>query len=139
MLVVDTGPLVAAADIDDKYHSECLDLLESDPGPLATTAMVIAEAAYLMEREVDAKAELGLYTSIIDGSLRVDALTTADWERVRELVGQYRDLPLGGTDASIVAIAERFGASRIATIDHAHFTVVRPRHVEAFELPVRRR
>ena len=41
----------------------------------------------------------------------------ADWQRVRELVDRYQDLPIGGSDASLIAIAERLGATRIATLD----------------------
>jgi predicted nucleic acid-binding protein len=51
-----------------------------------------------------------------------------------ELVGQYANLDLGAADASIVAVAERMGISRIATVDRRDFTVVRPKHVPAFEL-----
>lgn len=58
----------------------------------------------------------------------------ADWQRVRELVDRYQDLPIGGSDASLIAIAERLGATRIATLDHRHFRVVRPTHCHAFDL-----
>jgi predicted nucleic acid-binding protein len=51
-----------------------------------------------------------------------------------ELVDTYLDLPLGIVDAAVVAIAERLGLSEVATVDHRHFTVVRPRHVSAFTL-----
>jgi uncharacterized protein len=51
-----------------------------------------------------------------------------------DLAERYADLGLGGTDASLVAIAERLGIDRIATFDRRHFTVVRPAHVEAFTL-----
>jgi len=51
-----------------------------------------------------------------------------------ELVEQYADLPLGTVDASVVATAERFGRPEVATLDHRHFTVVRPKHVQAFTL-----
>lgn len=44
MLIVDTGPLVATADLDDPDHAACRQLLESDTGRLVTTPMVIAEA-----------------------------------------------------------------------------------------------
>ena len=57
MLIVDTGPIVATADRADKDHAACRELLESDEGPLVTTAMVIAEAAYLIDRQLGAKAE----------------------------------------------------------------------------------
>lgn len=39
MLIVDTGPLVAAAVTDDPDHDSCQVPLEEDPGPLHTTAM----------------------------------------------------------------------------------------------------
>lgn len=49
MLVVDIGPLVATADRADRDHAACRALLEGDEGPLITTALVIAEAAYLID------------------------------------------------------------------------------------------
>jgi predicted nucleic acid-binding protein len=50
------------------------------------------------------------------------------------LVESYRDFPLGGADASVVALAERLGVAQVATLDRRHFTVVRPRHLVAFTL-----
>jgi predicted nucleic acid-binding protein len=44
------------------------------------------------------------------------------------------DLPLGTTDASVIALAERLEVPEVATLDHRHFTVVRPRHTKAFTL-----
>lgn len=134
MLVVDTGPLVATADRGDKDHAACRALLENEEGPLVTTALVIAEAAYLIDRQLGAQAEASLYVSIIDGQLEVASLDHDDWARIQELVITYADLRLGGTDASVITLAERRGVTRIATLNHRHFTVVRPRHADAFEL-----
>jgi uncharacterized protein len=134
VLLVDTGPLVAAADRDDAHHLACRDLLEGDPGPLVTSPLVVAEAAYLIDRQLGPAAEAALFDSIIAGDLRVEDLGRADWERVGDLVRAYADMRLGGTDASLVALAERLGATRVATLDPRHFRVVRPRHVDAFEL-----
>jgi uncharacterized protein len=50
------------------------------------------------------------------------------------LVRQYADLKLGGTDAAVIATAERLGITRVATVDRRHFTVVRPNHVASFAL-----
>ena len=44
------------------------------------------------------------------------------------------DLPLGTVDASVVAAAERLGITEVATVDHRHFSVVRPSHIDAFTL-----
>lgn len=96
--------------------------------------MVIAEAAYMPHRQLGADAEAALYTSILDGTLTVEPLGADDWERIRDLVLAYADLGLGGSDASLVAVAERLAATRVATLDHRRFRAVRPSHVDAFEL-----
>ena len=75
-----------------------------------------------------------LLKSIDDGSVEVADLSSADYRRARELIEQYSDLRLGFVDASVVAVAERLEQDTIATLDHRHFSVVRPRHVEAFTL-----
>ena len=46
-------------------------------------------------------------------------------------MARYRELPLGTTDASVLAAAERLGIDEIATTDRPHFSVVRPAHVES--------
>jgi predicted nucleic acid-binding protein len=134
VLLVDTGVLVAAADTDDTHHEPCKALLEGDPGQLVTTAMVIAETAYLLDRQLGPRAEAALFASITDGNLTVENVGGDDWARIGELVSTYADLRLGGTDASLVALAERLGVTTIASLNRRHFTVVRPRHIDVFEL-----
>ena len=51
-----------------------------------------------------------------------------------ELVGRYANLPLGSVDASVVAAGERLVVREVATLDRRHFGVVRPRHLDTFEL-----
>lgn len=134
MLIIDTGPLVSIADRNDRHYADCLALLETEPGPLVTTALVIAEAGYLLTRNLGPTAEIALVEMITDGTLTIEALTPADWARVAELIERYQDFPLGVTDASIMAIAERHQVHRIATLDHRHFRAVRPAHTTAFDL-----
>ena len=86
--------------------------------------MVVAEAVYLVDRQLGAAAEVALLLSIVEGGLRVADLTAADWTRIDDLVEQYADLRLGATDASVVAVAERLNATRIATLNRRHFAVL---------------
>ena len=95
---------------------------------MITTPLVVAETGYLIDRQLGPTAEAAFYRSIANGDLLVEHLTAADWQRVAELVESYGDFPLGGTDASIIAIA------RVATLDRRHFQAVRPMHCEAFDL-----
>ena len=46
----------------------------------------------------------------------------------------YADLRVGFVDAAVLAIVERLREPKLATLDHRHFSVMRPRHVDALEL-----
>lgn len=72
--------------------------------------------------------------SVADGDFEPVDLVPDDYARMAELVGTYADLPLGTTDAAVVAVAERLAITEVATLDRRHFGVVRPRHVPAFTL-----
>lgn len=132
LAVVDAGPLYAAADADDVDHAESLAVL-ADPGlRLVVPALVVAEATYFVGRRLGADAEAAFLRGV--GSLDVEGPDSVDFSRMAQLVEQYADFPLGGTDASVVALAERLDAATVVTLDRRHFAAVRPRHREAFEL-----
>lgn len=95
---------------------------------------VIAEVCYLLERERGSRVEAAFLRSFGQGSFTLAPLALADTNRMAELVETYADFPLGGVDAAVIAIAERLKISTIATLDHRHFTAVRPQHVPAFTL-----
>ena len=134
MIVVDTGPLVAIADADDRDHVRCLAALSEVSRPLIVPTTVLTEVCYLLERELGTAAESAFLQSFRDGTLTLAHITLDDLDRMAELVTTYANLPLGAVDASVVAIAERLGTTEIATLDRRHFAVVRPRHADAFTL-----
>lgn len=134
MIVVDTGPIIAIADADDRDHMRCVAALGTASRPLLVPATVLTEVCYLLERELGTVAEAAFLRSFRDGTLTLAHITHDDLDRMAELVTTYASLPLGAVDASVVAIAERLGATEIATLDLRHFTIVRPRHADAFTL-----
>jgi len=101
---------------------------------LLVPATVVAEVGYLLNREVGARVESLFLTALADGDFTPVDLTGEDYRRAAELVTTYADLPLGTTDATVVALAERLGVTEVATLDRRHFTVVRPRHATALTL-----
>lgn len=134
MLVIDAGPLVAAFDSRDRVHRSCVDLLETAAGPLLVPEVALSEVAYLVGARVGPIAEAKLAAALRDRELQAVATEPGDWPRIAELVERYIDLPLGVVDATVVAIAERLSVSTLATLDRRHFAVVRPRHIDGFEL-----
>jgi uncharacterized protein len=132
LAVVDAGPLYAAADADDQDHHASRQALSRADLRLIVPALVVAEATYFVGRRLGASAERQFLRGIAE--LDVEGPSADDFMRMAELVEQYADFPLGGTDASVIALAERLGASVVVTLDRRHFSAVAPRHRERFEL-----
>jgi predicted nucleic acid-binding protein len=134
MIVVDTGPIVALLNDRDDHHERCKDFLANYPGPLLVPTTVFTEVCMLVERRRGTRAELAFLSDVRSGLFTMLESTSADLDRISELVETYADLPLGTVDASVIALAERLNLPAVATLDHRHFSVVRPRNVPAFEL-----
>ena len=134
MLVVDAGPLVAAAATRDRNHERCVALLSQAAPPLVVPALVVTEVAYFLGDRLGHAAEHAFARSLRDGELLVEPVEPVDWARIVELLGEYADLPLGLVDASVVAACERLSVTTLATLDRRHFSVVRPRHCAALTL-----
>ncbi|TWD79042.1 hypothetical protein FB561_0092 [Kribbella amoyensis] len=136
MIIVDTGPLVAAVLYADDDHRTCVDLFTSahlSGEQLVVPSFVIPEACYLIQREAGPKVEADFIRSLAAGDFAV-AECEIVLDRIAELMEKYADLPLGVADASVVATAEELGAREIATLDRRDFSVVRPRHTASFVL-----
>ncbi len=135
MIVVDTGVLYALADRRDLHHEACVRWFEAALQPLIVSPLVLAEACYLIGKHLGTAAEAAFLDEIGPGkALSLGTLLQEDVVRMAVLVRQYADLALGGTDAAVIATAERLGITDIATVDRRHFSVVRPKHVGSFNL-----
>ena len=134
MLLADTNIWLAAADRRSDRHDDCATLLRSHRGELAAPVTVIAEASWLILDRLGTAAQSAYLRLITGGQLTPVDLTDTDWQRCAELAEQYASLRLDLIDASLVAVAERLKLTTLATLNHRDFTVVRPRHTNAFEL-----
>jgi uncharacterized protein len=134
VIIVDTGPLVAMANEQDRHHARCVEWFDTAPGPLLLPAPILTEVCYLLERERGAAIEAAFLRSVRDEIFTLVAITREDLDRMAELVETYSSLPLGAADASVIAVAERLKLAEVATLDRRHFTVVRPNHVDALTL-----
>jgi uncharacterized protein len=130
--IVDAGPLYAAADLDDADHDRCVAVLQRRDLQLVIPAMVVAEATYFVGTRLGATAEATFLRGI--GDLEVEPPSPEDWQRMAELVERDGNFPLGGTDASVIALAERLDAPVVITLDRRHFSAVKPRHRSALDL-----
>lgn len=118
----------------DADHARCAELLLSSDETLLVPAPVVVELDWLASSRLGPAAFEAFLADMEDGVIQVVELVRADYTRARELSAQYVDLPLGFVDAAVVALTERLGEKKLATLDHRHFRIVRPRHTEHLTL-----
>jgi predicted nucleic acid-binding protein len=133
-LVLDTGPLLAAFDAADPDHDACAALLTEAAEDLVVPVLVLGELDYWCEERLDPEVWLAFHDDVLAGAYRVESPTGEDYARCRALQEQYADLTVGVVDASVLALVERLGEDKLATLDHRHFSVMRPAHTEALRL-----
>lgn len=130
--IVDSGPLVAIANAADPAHRRCLEILKTPGLRLAIPALCVAEAAYLLQSRKGSAIEARFLRGLASFDIR--APLADDWSRIADLVDKYADLPLGATDASVIALAERMRTDLLVTLDRRHFKVVRNQRGAPFRL-----
>lgn len=133
-LICDTGALYAAMDRNDRDHRVCAALIGDTEELRVVPAPVVVELDWLASRRLPLEAFDAFLSDVEAGAVVVEELGLDDYSRVRELVRSYADLPIGFVDAAVLAVTERLEEPKLATLDHRHFTVVRPRHVDALQL-----
>lgn len=133
-LVLDTGPLYASLDRSDQDHVVCRRLIENAVEPLVIPAPVLVEVDYWISRKMHPGVLVALLDDIVEAAYRVEELTAEDFRRVRQLCDRYADADIGFVDAAVLSVVERLNEPKLATLDHRHFGMLRPRHVDALDL-----
>lgn len=131
-VLTDTGPLVAILSPNDQYHEVCLQTVRSLRGPLLTCWPVIAETAWLLQKNPLSFERL--LRSISDGALEILPVTGNEALAIAEVMKRYRSLRAQFADAMLVYLATRENIETIFTLDRRDFLVYRSARKPAFEL-----
>jgi predicted nucleic acid-binding protein len=132
LILIDTGPIVAFFDKDDRHHDLCIEILKEIREPLLTTWPVLTECFYLLNFSSEVQDSLWLF--IQRGGIEIYPLEKGFLNRCRELMKQYRDLPMDLADATLVALADVLEISKIFTLDHKDFSIYRFKQKRRFTL-----
>lgn len=125
MILVDTGPLVALFDPQEKEHSRCRQVLRELTEPLATSLATLTEAFHILSPDSIGSDRLREF--VLQDGLQVLPLERTALERAFELMEQYRDHPMDLADASLIALAEAIPTRKVFTLDRNDFSTYRLR------------
>ncbi|MCX8027308.1 MAG: PIN domain-containing protein [Thermodesulfovibrionales bacterium] len=133
-VIIDTGIIYAAADIQDSWNKKTVNFLNKFNGRLIIPSSVIPEVCYLLNTYLGQSAEIVFIQSLVNKEMIIEHLKFEDLQRTVTLLKTYDYLNLGFVDASVIAISERLKIGKILTTDRRHFSAVKPQHCETFTL-----
>jgi uncharacterized protein len=133
-LVLDTGAILALLDAGDPAHASSVAMVNELAEDLVVPSCVLVEVDYWVRKLLGPAAWEIFVEDVTNGAYRLEPLTVDDLQRASELERRYDDLDLGLVDASVIALCERLGETKVATLDRRDFSVVRPSHCDALHL-----
>jgi predicted nucleic acid-binding protein len=113
--VIDTGPLVAILDRDEKHHLWSVEQARNLAPPLLVCEAVLTEAMFLLQRLPAAQSSL--FGLLENGALRIEFSLAGNVSEVRALVSKYLDRPVSLADACLIRMAEQNAGHSVFTLD----------------------
>jgi predicted nucleic acid-binding protein len=114
-VVVDTGPIVALLDADDRHHAWAVMQFGHLRPPLLTCESVLTEASFLIARVGE---NVNIVTALVDrGVLSVKQLFDAESPSITRLARKYANVPMSLADACLVRLVELTPHATLFTLD----------------------
>jgi predicted nucleic acid-binding protein len=132
-VLADTGFVLAMSISRDKWSQACREIYQHEPVILLPESS-LAEIAYMLSKAGGSRGLIDFLYALPESRFDLVGLEQQDIRRATKLLDTYQNLPLDFVDAAIIALAERMNITRILTVDRRDFSIVRPRHIEHFEL-----
>jgi uncharacterized protein len=132
-VLVDANYLVALGYPRDRFHDRARAFAAHPGYRLLVPDIVLVEAMYNLQRLGGVDAAVRYARLLLERAAPFVSMAPVDYLRAVDLLDNYRNVPLDFVDCCIAALAERL-TSHIFTCDRRDFGILRPTHVEYFEL-----
>lgn len=124
MILLDTSATLQWLDGRLGMHGDVREVMEAQTGPFIMSPFVLAELDYMLRKWVGVLAQRDLLEEVQAGVYQLAEFSRAEVGVALELIRRYSALKLSLADASIVVLAERYGAGDVLTLDQRHFRVL---------------
>ena len=131
--VADTSFVIAVFDIHDEFHEPSLAIYRSHQ-PIYLPQTTLAEIGYFLTKRYGNLTASFFLARFPSTRYRLIPLADEDVARTAEILQKYADTRVDFVDATIAAVAERLNITRVLTLDRRDFSLIRPKHIQQFEL-----
>ena len=114
-VLIDTGPLIALFDRDDKYHTSIIEFIKNTNYRFISTTAVLTETMYMLD--FNTVVQLNFLEWIMKEGVIIHEIKQSNIKRIIDLTKKYSDRPMDFADATLVIAAEERGIRQIISID----------------------
>lgn len=114
-VIVDTGPIVALLDANDRHHEWAVAQFGDVEPPLLTCESVVSEACFLLDQTRAGSA--AVFEMLLRQAITLRFRLDEQLKEVHALRAKYSDVPMSVADASLVRMAEQLNRSPVLTLD----------------------
>lgn len=125
--LLDSGPLIALFDADDRWHRRVASAVRGFRGELIASAAGVTEAAWITGR-LAPRVFHDMIAWLARGAVTICNIESNDLPRIADLARKYRDLDPDFPDLALLALAERLAVYSVLTVDERDFAVYRLRN-----------
>jgi predicted nucleic acid-binding protein len=114
-VILDTGPLIAFLNRNDKYHDWALARLAEVKPPLLSCESVVSEACFLLRHYKNGASNV---LKMLERQLIILPFSLEEEiDAVGALVRKYQSVPMSLADACLVRMSEQHSGSVVLTLD----------------------
>ena len=113
-IIIDTGPLLALLNRNDKHHSWVIAQLKPCTEPMLTCESVLSETVFLLKRQ--SLSTTAIITLLERSELQIPR--PLDYTgRTAKLLKKYADLPTSIADVGLIELSEHFPRLPVLSFD----------------------
>jgi predicted nucleic acid-binding protein len=113
--IIDSGPLIALFDKDDKYHKLVIEFFKNFKGEFITSWAVITEVTHMLDFNL--QVQLNFLKWVDMGALHLYNIEQNELKEIIRMMTKYSSVPMDLADSSLMYIAQKEGIKNIVSID----------------------
>ncbi len=113
--LIDSGPLIALFDRNDRYYGSVLEFIKAFKGELITTWPVITEVSHMLDFNLQVQIDFLKWCE--RGGVTLYEITQEELSNIRAMMEKYSDIPMDLADGTLMYIANKEKIKNILSID----------------------
>lgn len=113
--IIDSGPLIALFDKDDKYHHLVVEFFKSFEGEFITSWAVITEVTHMLDFNLNVQIDFLKWVEL--GALTLYPIEQSELREIIKMMSKYTNVPMDLADSTLMYIAQKENIRNIVSID----------------------